>query len=216
MRYIYLLLITFIFAACGNQNMRFIRNNSTKQKVVEINDIPSLKVKTETANIPEINTEVPAPENAAANPTDVESDESTEEETTRLPETISTSFPETVQDSTTVSADEAQFIKNEALRAEKLGNWSFALALFFFAFVLFSILASIFAFALNYSPVMFVLSIFFAILALGSIITSLILGSKSLSSAYNTRKGRSRAIIGVIISSIILTIMLVNLAFTLF
>ena len=211
MRYIYLLLITFIFTACGNQKLRFVRTNVTKQKVVEINDIPSLKIKTETAFTLETNKEVPGTENASSSSADLKSDESTEEETLNLPEVVSSSFPKSVQDSTVVSDAEAQSIMNEALRAERLGQWSNRLPFLFFLLLIAAITLS-----LNYSPVGVVLTIFFLLLAFASLVLSIILGAKSLGAAYNTPKGRSRAIMGMIISSIILTTLLVLGVFAFF
>lgn len=215
MRYIYLLLITFIFAACGNQKLRFKRVNSTKQKVVELNDIPSIKIKPETAYIPETNREIPVTENETSDISDAKLDESSQEETLDLSEVVSSSFPKTVQDSTTVSDDEAQAIEREAIRADQLGKWSLGLSLFFFVFLLLGILATFIAFG-TYSPVAIIISLAFAILALASLVVSIILGSKSLNAAYNTPKGRKRAIAGIVISSVVLGLLLVNLAFSLF
>lgn len=183
--------------------MHFVRKNSTKQKVVALNDIPTLKTHSETLFSQETISEVPVEGNASTSIEVAESDESNEEEALSFPEVVSNSFPTSVQDSTTISAEEAQDITNEALRAENLGKWSLRLALFFFLFVAAAILLSF-----TYSPFSVALTIFFLVLSFASLIMSIILGTKSLRAAYNTPKGRSRAIAGVIISSIILALIL--------
>lgn len=191
--------------------MRFVRVNSTKQKVVEINDIPKLKTKTETSYNSEFVKEASETENTVTRSADDVSTESTEEETLNFPEEVSNSFPESVQDSTTVSQEEADKIRNEALRAERLGNASFTLSLMFFVFILFMIVALIIAFASNFSPIGLFLAIGFGLLGFVSLIVSIILGAKSLNAAYNTPRGRKRAMTGIIISSVTLGLMLVNI-----
>lgn len=213
MRYIYLLLITFIFAGCGNQKMRFVRTNTTKQKVVEINDIPSLKIKSETAFTPEIIKETLETETSTT-AADEKSGTSKEEERLYLPEVTSSSFPKSIQDSTTVSTAEARSIENEALRAERLGNWSFTLSLLYFLFVLVAIIAIALALLSDFSPI--TAAILFGFMALASLIVSIILGAKSLKAAYNTPKGRKRAIIGIVISSVVLGFFLFSLGFSFF
>ncbi len=215
MRYIYLLLITFIFAGCGNQKMRFVRTNTTKQKVVEINDIPSLKIKSETAFTPEIIKETLETETSTT-AADEKSGTSKEEEGQYLPEVTSNSFPKSVQDSTTVSTAEARSIENEALRAERLGNSSFTLSLLYFLFALIAIIAIALALFSDFSPITAVIAILFGFMAFASLIVSIILGAKSLNAAYNTPKGRKRAIIGVVISSVLLGLFLFNLGLSLF
>ena len=216
MRYIYLLLITFIFASCGNQKLRFVRTNSTKQKIVEINNIPNLKVKTETAYTPETTKETPEPENATAGTSDVGSDESGEAQTLNIPEVVSSSFPKSVQDSTTVSDEEARSIQNKALRSERLGKTSFTLSLLFFLLALAAFVALITSITGYYSLVGVFVGVGFGVLSFVSLIISIILGSKSLNGAYNTRKGRSRAIAGITISSIVLGLVLFLFVFGLF
>ncbi len=216
MRYIYLLLITFIFAGCGNQKMRFVRTNTTKQKVVEINDIPSLKIKSETAFTPETIEENLEAESTSTSAADEESGAFTEEEGLYFPEVTSSPFPKSVQDSTTVSTAEARSIENEALRAERLGNWSFTLSLLYFLFALIAIIAIALALLSDFSPITAAIAILFGFMALASLIVSIILGAKSLNAAYNTPKGRNRAIIGIVISSAVLGLFLFTLGFSFF
>jgi len=197
--------------------MRFVRTKLTKQKVVEIEDIPSIKVKTETAFIPESVKETRENETESTTTSVDGSDESTEEETIELlEEIVSTTFPRVDEDSTKITSEEALDITYEALRAEKNGTRSFAYSMFFLGFLTLTIFALIIAFSMNYSPVGFIVAILFSLLAIASLITSFVLGIKSLRAPYNTLKGRRRATTGLILSSIFLALFFANILFGIF
>ncbi|MCJ8290360.1 MAG: hypothetical protein HRT58_11905 [Crocinitomicaceae bacterium] len=213
MRYIYLLLITFIFASCGNQKMRFVRNNSTKQKIVAINDLPTLKTESETAFIPKTNEEISEEENSYTSVTVTESDESIEEETAIFQEDASNSFPRSVQDSTVISTEKADAIAYEAARAEKNGTRSLVLSILIFVFLFLMIVASFIALAQLDAVGFIFVAVAFLLFAFVSWILSMIFGIVSLRASYNTVKGRKRAIIGLAICGIPLLYFLVGLLF---
>lgn len=213
MRYIYLLLITFIFASCGNQKMRFVRNKTTKQKIVAINDLPTLKTESETAFIPTSNEEISEEENSSTSITVTEFDESIEEETTIFQEVISNSFPKSPQDSTVTSTQKADEIANEALRAEKNGTRSMVFSILIFVFLFLTVVASVIALAQLDAVGFIFVAAAFLLLAFVSWILSMIFGIVSLRAPYNTVKGRKRAIIGLVICGIPLLYFLIALLF---
>ena len=193
--------------------MRFIRTNTTKQKVVELDDIPSLKTKTETAFTPETKRVIPQIENTSTRASVNETDEITEEETTNYPEVVSSSFPKSVQDSTTVSSEEANSIKNEALYAQKLGSRSLLLSILGVGFVFLGIVALILA-LIEFGPIAGYVALGFLLLALVSWIVGLFSGIKALRAPFNTPRGRRRAIAGIIICSIPLVNLLISTILT--
>lgn len=217
MRFLYFLLITFIFAACGNQKIRFVRANTEKQKVIEISENPTSKKPSETAYASEKKQEKSATENNRTTTagTVVYVDEDMDEAII-FSEELASSFPETVQDSTEKSAQELEDIADQALKAEDQGTSSLVFALLILAFALLTIVTIILGAFGNFSIVPIILSILFAFLTIGSGITSIIFGAKSLNAAYNTPQGRKRAVTGIFISSILLGLILLPILFNLF
>lgn len=213
MKYIFLLLITVLIASCGTNKIRFVRNHSSPQKVVEITQIPSLKKSMETLK-GEIFTNEVVEKTIPQNSETATTDELVHDNKGLLHSEMEAPTPRSVQDSTVVSPEEADAITQEALRAEQLGSWSLALSIMTYLFVLLAGLALVFAFSSSSSSAFGIAGIALLIMALGSIITGLIVGIISLRASYNTPPGRRRAIAGVIISSIGILLVLVNVAFS--
>ncbi|MDG1333328.1 MAG: hypothetical protein P8P74_13415 [Crocinitomicaceae bacterium] len=212
MRFIYFLLITLILSACGHQKIRFSKVKRT-QKVVEISEIPSLKEQTETATVRQAEVEKTQPENTSVSTETSEADQSVEESiTTYELETIG-DFPNTVEDSTTITEEEAAYIRDEAIRAEKLGTWSFITSIA--SPITFILAVVIFAFAVFGGGGTFgaILSIVLGISVLVFMVLSYIFGIASLRAPYNTARGRKFAIAGLIISSCALALLLANILF---
>ncbi|PHR21444.1 MAG: hypothetical protein COA38_18735 [Fluviicola sp.] len=193
--------------------MRFVRNNSTKQKIVAINDLPTLKTESETAFIPKTNEEISEEENSYTSVTVTESDESIEEETAIFQEDASNSFPRSVQDSTVISTEKADAIAYEAARAEKNGTRSLVLSILIFVFLFLMIVASFIALAQLDAVGFIFVAVAFLLFAFVSWILSMIFGIVSLRASYNTVKGRKRAIIGLAICGIPLLYFLIGLLF---
>lgn len=214
MRYIYLFLITFLFAACGNQHLRFVRTKTHKQKVVEIAEIPSLK-KTVVASEQSATSSSTEETSVYEARESINTDESSEIEHQEI---ISTSeeaedfLPAAAEDSTTISKEEVDEITQEALRAEKLGTRSLTASLLAPLLALVTVIILIFAVYGNLGPAIVIGSIVLAVLSLTSSILGLIFGIKSLRAPYNTRKGRKRAVAGIVISSVFLGLFLLNFA----
>ncbi len=201
MRYIYLLLVTFIFASCGNQKMRFVRTKTNKQKVVQIADIPSNKKKSKTIVTLEEKTNSTNYETEHVNTITNESDVSTEIES-EFDIYTANSLPKSVDDSTTVSAEEAQEIKQEAIQAEKDGTYSLLFSILFYAFLIALIVFVVIAFSQQSAALGIIGIIVSSILSIVSLILGFVFGIKSLRAQYTTSKGKRRALAGIIISSI--------------
>ena len=148
-------------------------------------------------------------------PESITADESSEIE---HPEVISISeeadnfLPTTAEDSTTISKEEVDEITQEALRAEKLGTRSLTASLLAPLFAVATFIILIFAIFGNFGPAAVIGSIALAVLSLTSLILGLVFGIKSLNAPYNTRKGRKRALAGIVISSVFLGLFLFNFA----
>ncbi len=211
MRYVSLLLITFFFASCGNQKMRFVRTNNTKQKVVEIAEIPSLKKSVESNTQMETNASEPQ-KNTSVQQAESSSDLPSSENSRAQELDIETTFPIIPEDSTTLTPAETQAITDEAIRAEKFGNRSLTLSILIY--VLFAAATIILIIALwgGESLVAILASVILMIAALASMISSFVFGILSLRSKYNTPQGRRRAIAGIVLSSIVLILILLNIA----
>ncbi|MFK7787827.1 MAG: hypothetical protein AB8B56_22080 [Crocinitomicaceae bacterium] len=216
MRFIFFLLITVILTACGHQKIRFSRV-AKKQKVVEISEIPSLKKKSETVLIEHLSEEpAVALESTTNSSSTSEEDESIREELTQelrvqsLEET-SKSFPNTVEDSTRVSREEANIITEEALQAEKDGTLSMIFGILFYAIGILGFIVLVIAAFGGGEPVFIIAAIAMGILSFVSVIASMILGVKSLRAAYNTPKGKRRAIVGVVLSGVAIGLFLINI-----
>ena len=215
MRYIYLLLITFIFASCGNQKMRLVPTNTTKQKVVEIADIPSLKKNTVNVSSSEERAEKPKPEaeNLIAQVNEIDG---SVQGMSDVDEVIIDVFPTTVEDSTKMSSREVDAITQEALQAERNGTNSLIFSLLFYAFVIVSFLFLLAGILSNFSTVWAIVSAVFAVLSIVSLILGIVYGIKSLRAQYNTPQGKRRATTGIILSSVAVFLFLINLLLTIF
>lgn len=208
MRFIYFLLITLIFTACGHHKIRFSKVEK-KQKVVEISEIPNLKKSSETAYIPRENT-VQSEENVVSTETNT-SDQTIEENQTYSFEESQVDLPETVEDSTTITTQEAEIAKEEALWAQKRGARSLTFSII--APVLFILAGIALIFALyGPNPLAAILVIALMVAGLVSLILGMVFGISSLRAKYNTPKGRKFAIAGVIISSVFVALLLLNFA----
>ena len=216
MRFIFFLLVTLIFTACGHHKIRFSKVEK-KQKVVEISEIPSLKKKSETVIIERAPENfITEQENASNSSLTSEEDqtnrtESTQEFTTRTFEEASTNFPETVEDSTRISREEANIITEEALRAEKDGTLSMIFGILFYVVGILAAIALIFAAFGGGEPVFIIAAIALGVFTIVSVLTSMILGIRSLRAAYNTPPGKRRAIAGVVLSGIAIGLFLINI-----
>lgn len=195
--------------------MRFVRSNTEKQKVIEISEIPTLKKKPETA----FNTETKQPilerKGTVAN---TEVDLSEPEASTDIPKrSLFTNevapFPESVQDSVTVTAQEADDITDQALKAERDGGLSLLFGILIFAFLIVEFVVLILSFG---QVELVILAILFALLFVVSMVLSIVFGINSLRSQYNTPTGRRRAIIGLILAGIPVVYTLVSVLFGFF
>lgn len=214
MRYFYLLLITFIFVSCGNQKMHFVRNNTTKQKVVEIAEIPLLKKKSETAFVSKEKSEKLQPETEYVITNESDSDQSTE---VTLIENVNTrQFPRAVEDSTTISAQEVDAITEEALLAERDGTYSLLFSILFYVLAIASFIILVITIFGDISTLGAIGAIIVAILALISLILGFVFGIKSLRAQFTTPKGKRRAISGVVLSGLALLLMLFNVVMSFF
>lgn len=213
MRFIFFLLITFIFTACGHQKIRFSKVKRS-QKVVEISEIPSLKKKSETAFIPATELEETQLENTSVSVETSESDQSVEENVIHDLEEGAASFPQTVQDSTEITEEEAAYITDEAIRAEKLGMWSLISSIA--VPVLFLLGTLLFGFVLGFGPFSYILAGVLSISMLVFFVLSYVFGIASLRAPYNTARGRKFAVSGLIISSVLLGLILISFAVSFF
>lgn len=216
MRFIFFLLITIIFTACGHNQIRFSRVTK-KQKVVEISEIPSLNKKSETAVIESLSEEpVIELESTSNSSSTSEEDKPIREESTQelrvqsLQET-SYSFPETVEDSTRISREEADIITEEALQAEKDGTLSMIFGILFYVIGILGIFILVALAFGGGEPVFIVAAIALSVISIVSVITSMIWGIKSLRADYNTPKGKRRAIVGVVLSGVAIGLFLFNI-----
>lgn len=208
MRLIYFLLVSLIFTACGHQKLRFSRVKQ-KQKVVEISEIPNLKKKVESTFAVEVESEEASTEIESSSITVSSSDES-EENNNFTPQNQEVLPPKTLDDSTTVTAEEVEYMTQEALLAEKKGTWSLITSIM--APLLFIGALLLFAFSIfgGLGPVGAILSLILGIGAIASTVLSYVFGVSSLRAPYNTPKGRKRAIAGLIIISTMLFLFLIN------
>jgi hypothetical protein len=209
MRFIYFLLITFVFTACGHHKIRFSKVKK-EQKVVEISEIPSLKKKSETAFLSTQKEEETRLENALTSSELRESDISREENVIPVVEEVFP--PKTVEDSTTLTAEEIHAITEEALRSEKMGVRSFTTSILSPILFLLAVLAAFFFFG-PFNPVAIVISIALGLASFVCLILSIVFGAISLRSQYGTPRGRKFAIAGTIISSVFLSLFLANILF---
>ena len=211
MRLIFFLLVTLIVTSCGHQKIRFSKVNQ-KQKVVEISDIPSLKKKTESTLASNIEQEEIQPEIESNTLTVSTSDESLED--SRLaPYESEILLPQTVEDSTSITAQEAEAITQEALLSQKKGAWSLGTSIA--SPILFVAGVILFAFSVfgGLGPVGAILSIVLLISSVVGIVLSYVFGVSSLRSQYNTPRGRKFAIAGIVTISVFLFLFLLNIGF---
>ncbi len=181
--------------------MRFVRTKTNKQKVVQIADIPSNKKKSKTIVTLEEKTNSTNYETEHVNTITNESDVSTEIES-EFDIYTANSLPKSVDDSTTVSAEEAQEIKQEAIQAEKDGTYSLLFSILFYAFLIALIVFVVIAFSQQSAALGIIGIIVSSILSIVSLILGFVFGIKSLRAQYTTSKGKRRALAGIIISSI--------------
>lgn len=214
MRYIYFLLIAFIFAACGNQKIRFVRTHTEKQKVIDVSELPSTKKSLESTFSKELVPENSTSERSTGTKTEaIDKSDEKRDEPLAFSETNDSSFPETVEDSVKVSTEDAAEIADEALRAQKNGTLSLIFAILMFLFQFTAIALLIISFG---EFEIAILAAIVGIFSVASLVLSIILGIKSLRARYNTRLGRRRAIIGLVISGLPLLYMLIALVASLF
>lgn len=195
--------------------MRFVRTKKVDQTVVELNDISSLKKKRSEFIATEASP-TSAPNESLERTHTSESDRS-EEKTTEInciTETELSDFPIVEDDSTTISSKEAEMVKAQAVRSEKQGTWSFILALMSYVMFILGIVAFLIVINLNYYNPAFIwifITFFMFGLSLASLVTSTILGIKSLRARYATPIGRRRAILGLIFSGLAVLLILLNI-----
>ena len=216
MKYFLFPLLALMFCACGHHKLRFSKVNR-KQKVVEISAIASMEKKIETVSIAEVPIEQEVTKESTPNETAVpETDKSLESNKnirSQVPQKIP---PTTDQDSVTVKKVDAEYMTQEAVRAEKLGTWSLITgiavpALFLLAFV------SLFTLVIGpFNPLAAIISVVLGISILVSLVLSYVFGIASLRAPYNTPVGRKRAITGISITSAFLLLYLLIILFGLF
>lgn len=222
MRFLTLLFITLFVSSCGNQKLRFVRTHRVEQKVVELEDVSTLNKKRMEIRAEEM-PEISKQNEVSATETGQVSDQSEMElegnSTTNEQETAN--FPTVKEDSVELTQEEVTYIQDEASRSEKQGRWSFIFSLLTYLFLALGILGIIILANLIFftsSPYLIgwtVLTILMGVLFLGSLISSITLGIKSLRARYTTPKGKRLAIAGLILSGIMVLLWLVNLAFSL-
>jgi cation transport ATPase len=215
MRPILFLLISVIFTACGHHKLRFSKVEK-KQKVVEISEIPTLKKSSEStvthnSEIQEVRPE--RSENSAS--TTIESDE-LQEPNTNIDQQEASITPITEQDSVKVTKVDAEYMKEEAIRAEKLGTWSLVTGIAVPSLFLLAVISLLFFFSGPYNPIAAIISVVLAISMLVSLILSYSFGIASLRAPYNTPQGRKRAIAGITITSIFIFLYLLTILIGLF
>lgn len=191
--------------------MRFSRSINTQQKVVEISEVHTLK-KAVTSND---QSRVLSSDELTSNTL------SSEEPTTHVSEQdlpqADVIYPEipsvydNPEDSTVVSREEAEEIKEEALWAANQGKLSLTFSILTPLFFLAGAIVFIFALFGGFGPASAILGILLLGLSVGSIILSMIFGIRSLNAQYNTEKGRKKAIGGIVISSFFLALFLFNI-----
>jgi hypothetical protein len=221
MRFIFLLFIALFLASCGNQKLRFVRTDRVKQQVVKLEDVSTLKKKqTETIDMetPDREEKIESSASESAHVSDQSEEESINNSEEVELETIH--FPLMEEDSVKLTPEEVASIEDEAMHSEKQGRWSFILSLLTYAFLVlgiicFAILVSSALSSTSPMLIVSVLTILFATLSLGSLISSIILGIKSLRARYTTRKGKNLAIAGLILSGLIVLYWLVGLLLSL-
>ena len=219
MKYILFPLLALIFCACGHSKLRFSKVEK-KQKIVEISEIPSSKKPSEITIAyrlePVEATSVISSNNSAVV---VEEDESTQSNDVHPIQETREDFPETAEDSTRISREEADVITADALKAEKDGTRSLTFGILFYAMIAVALIV-LFIGVVTASgggePFFIVASLAIAIVALLSLILGTVFGIKSLTSPFNTQKGRRRAIAGLILSGIGIAIVLTNFLLTFF
>lgn len=211
MRYIFLFLVTIFLASCGNHKMRFSRSISTQQKVVEISEVHTLKKAVSSSDDSQVLSSDEVTPNAS----------STEEANTYVSEqdlpqsdALYTEIPsiyDNPEDSTVVSREEAEEIKEEALWAANQGKLSLTFSILTPLFFLAGAIIFIFALLGGVGPASAILGILLLGLSVASIILSMIFGIRSLNAQYNTEKGRKKAIGGIVISSFFIALFLFNI-----
>jgi len=212
MRFIYLLLIALVFTACSHHKIRFSKVDQ-KQKVVEIDEISSLKKKSETIDHRSVAETQPETEEEtySTSTSPLEIDESMENSTPKNPFNLVENFPKTVEDSTQISSDEAEEIKQDALRAEKKGTWSLISSIASPLLLLATVIVFAFAVFGGGGLGTAIASIVLSVLTLTTLVLSYVLGISSLRSRYNTPRGRKFAIAGLVVISSFLGLLLINL-----
>lgn len=190
MRYIYLLLITVVLASCGNQKIRLVRTkNVQKQEIVTLNK-PVRSTEKTVASEPTKRIE------NEENPSTLTQEEATKHSedqliTTHSSEETVVDFPEIANDTVrSVSAEQAE-IDRVAEKAETSG----VLSLVFGALTPIIIVVSAVTALLLWDEIAIIIGLFAAIVFALAAITFAIL---SLTSEYNTKKGRRSSIIGLI------------------
>lgn len=222
MRFFTLLLITLFVTSCGNQKLRFVRTERVKQQIVELEDVSTdTRKRTESlaTEIPERSETSEVIESTTAET----SDQSDEEKELISPtnELETADFPSVEEDSTNLTSEEVASIQDEALRSEKQGRWSFVFSILTYVFLalgvvtLFILSNLVFFYSSPYTILWTVVSILFGVLYLGSLITSITLGIKSLRARYTTRRGKKLAIAGLVLSGIIVLFWLMSLVLSL-
>lgn len=215
MRYITLIIIALFLSACGNQKIRFVKTNTTKQKVVELAEVPSMKKaeqSTQTPNHVKGNTEEKTEEKPFNNTTLSVDDVATQPVQNIHIEEADNPLPEITTDSTTVTSQEANDIAQAALRAQSQGGLSLLFSILAIVLAIVSIIALIFAFGSS-SGAIIVGFTFFGIASFVSWILGIVFGISSLFSRFNTQKGRNRAIAGLIIAGLPLVWFILSLVF---
>ncbi len=207
MRFLTVLFIALFVTSCGNQKLRFVRTDRVKQQVVELEEVATKPVKrTESlaTEKPEISKPIEVSESTSAQVSD-QSDEEVEM-MSRTNELETADFPTVEEDSVKLTSEEVANIEEIALRSEKHGKWSF---LFSMITILVAVLGIVMLFLLfnvvfygsNATVIiMSALSILMGVSFLGSLVTSIVFGVKSLRARYTTPLGKKRATAGLIIT----------------
>jgi len=191
--------------------MRFSRSINTQQKVVEISEVHTLK-KAVTSND---HSQALSSDELTSN-TPISDEPTTHMSEQDLPQSNALyaeipSIYDNPEDSTVVSREEAEEIKEEALWAANQGKLSLTFSIFTPLFFLAGAIIFVFALFGGFGPASAILGLLLLGLSVASIILSLIFGIRSLNAQYNTEKGRKKAIGGIVISSFFLALFLFNI-----
>ena len=193
MRHIYLILLAVFFAACGHQKIRLVRTNlSKKQEIVDVKKSEQSTKNTINLETSQ-NTRPSTPPNPTFEPEHEPSEFSREDQSVTPPnlETETKNFPEIANDTLPETSSEQAEIDQAALKAESFGTLS-TIAGILNPFVL--AITGVAALVLWESTIVISGLIASIVLAAFAIIFAVI----SLTSTYNTKKGRRASIIGLI------------------